>query len=151
MADALDRGLAAAPSPALRSTCVEIGSGTGFATGLLAERFPMVLAVDLSAAMLARAPRGPGHRVRADAAHLPVADRSVDVAVLVNALLFPTELCRVLESHAVVVWVNTSGDQTPIHLPADDVAAALPGDWDGVASTAGSGTWCVVWSAPEQT
>jgi ubiquinone/menaquinone biosynthesis C-methylase UbiE len=130
---------------ARRSVCVEIGSGTGFTTGLLAERFAMVMAVDLSAEMLARAPRVPGHRVLADAAQLPVPDGSVDAAVLVNALLFPAEVRRVLGPSGVVVWVNTSGDATPIYLSADDVAEALPGAWDGVSSTFGDGTWCVVW------
>ncbi len=151
LVDALDRGLAAAPTPASRSVCGEIGSGTGFATGLLAERFALVIAVDLSAAMLARAPHGPGHRVQADAAALPVAGGAVDVAVLVNALLFPDELTRAVGTDGIVVWVNTSGDETPIHLSADDVVAAMPGRWDGVASTAGQGSWCVIWRAPEQT
>ncbi len=144
--DALGRGLAAAPSTR-RATCAEIGSGTGFASGLLAERFAVVVAVDLSAEMLARAPYGPAHRVRADAAALPLPDAAIDVAVLVNALLFPVELERVLAPSGSIVWVNTSGAGTPIHLSAEDVAAALPGSWDGVASGAGWGTWCVVWRA----
>jgi hypothetical protein len=41
------------------------------------------------------------------------------------------------------VWVNSSGDQTPIHLAASDVEATLPGAWDGVASRAGAGLWAV--------
>ena len=48
----------------------------------------------------------------------------------------------------VVVWVNSSGSQTPIHLPAADVAAALPGAWAGVESGAGEGLWCVLRRAP---
>ncbi|MCU1496150.1 MAG: hypothetical protein JWM47_103, partial [Acidimicrobiales bacterium] len=50
----------------------------------------------------------------------------------------------VLGADGVVVWVNSSGDQTPIYLPAEDVAAALPGGWTGVASGAGAGLWCVL-------
>jgi hypothetical protein len=42
------------------------------------------------------------------------------------------------------MWVNTSGDQTPIYLPAEDVVASLPGQWDAVAAEAGWGTWVVV-------
>jgi hypothetical protein len=39
------------------------------------------------------------------------------------------------------VWVNTLGDQTPIHLPAGDVVAALPGAWSGRTARAGTGFW----------
>ena len=57
--------------------------------------------------------------------------------MLVNCFLFPEEVDRVLAPDGVVVWVNSSGAETPIHLPPDDVAAALPGRWTGVESTAG--------------
>lgn len=147
LTDALDRGLATPPWPVHRGTCVEIGSGTGFSSALLADHFDIVMAADLSAEMLGRAPAGPAHRVQADAASLPVCDGSIDAAVLINALLFPTEVARILGPEAVILWVNTAGPGTPIHLPADDVAAALPGRWDGVASQAGRGTWCVLWRA----
>jgi hypothetical protein len=42
------------------------------------------------------------------------------------------------------VWVNTLGDQTPIHLPPGDVERALPGDWNGVTARAGTGQWTVL-------
>jgi hypothetical protein len=42
------------------------------------------------------------------------------------------------------VWVNSSGAETPIHLPPADVVAALPGRWEGVESSAGLGIWCVL-------
>lgn len=124
--------------------CLELGSGTGFSTPWLAARYPVVLAVDLSAQMLLRAPADAGHRVQADGARLPLADGTVDIAVLVNALLFGPELARVLAPSGALVWVNTSGPSTPIHLPAEDVDAALPGTWHGVASRAGSATWTVL-------
>lgn len=127
--------------------CLELGSGTGFATPWLAERFLIVLAADLSAQMLARAPAAPGHRLRADGARLPLRDGSVDALVLINALLFGAEADRVLAPAGRLVWVNTSGASTPIHLPAADVEAALPGAWDGVASQAGAATWTVLWRA----
>jgi hypothetical protein len=57
----------------------------------------------------------------------------------VNALLFPAEVDRVLAPEGSVVWVNSSGDQTPIHLRSEEVAAVLPGEWRGVASRAGQG------------
>ena len=64
--------------------------------------------------------------------------------MLVNALLFPAEVARVLAPGGALVWVNSLGDATPIHLSAADVAKALPGGWGGPASDAGWGTWCVL-------
>ena len=64
--------------------------------------------------------------------------------VLVNMLLFPAEVDRVVGSGGVVVWVNSLAERTPIHLPAADVARALPGRWDGVGSRSGGGAWCVL-------
>jgi SAM-dependent methyltransferase len=140
--DALDRGLAAVGTPA--GLAVEDCSGIGTYSELLADRFGVDLAVDLSLEMLRRAPAGPGRRVQADASQLPLADGAAAAVVLINAFLFPEEVHRVLRADGVVVWVNSSGEETPIHLPADEVAAVLPDDWDGVASRAGAGTWSVL-------
>ena len=60
---------------------------------------------------------------------------------MINMLLFPHEVDRVLRPAGTVVWVNTLGDQTPIHLPPDDVLRALPGDWTGRTASAGIGFW----------
>jgi ubiquinone/menaquinone biosynthesis C-methylase UbiE len=139
--DALTRGLG--PAAVQQGIAIEIGSGIGTYSRLLAERFPLVLAIDLSRPMLARAPAGPAHRVQADASMLPVPDASAAAVVLINAFLFPAEVARVLSQDGAVVWVNSSGAQTPIHLAAEEVLAALPGSWSGVASRAGEGTWCV--------
>ena len=66
--------------------------------------------------MLAHAPRprpaSPGRLVA-----LPVADAPLDVVLMINMFLFPAEVDRVLPPGGHVVWVNTLGDQTPIHLP----------------------------------
>jgi len=124
--------------------CLELGSGTGIATPWLAERFSLVLAVELSAGMLELAPAGVGTRMRADGSRLPLRDGSIDAAVLVNMFLFPDEMARVIAPDGALVWVNTSGADTPIHLPADEVDAAMPGEWSGVASEAGWGTWAVL-------
>jgi len=123
--------------------CVEVGSGTGIATPLLAGAFDLVVAVDLSMEMLVRAPAEPGPRVLADAARLPLPDRSADAVVLLNAFLFPAEVDRVLRPDGAVVWVSAVGDRTPIWLPPDDVVAALPGEWSGVGADAGWGSWVV--------
>lgn len=142
--DALDRGVPAAPA-ADRRVAVDIGAGTGLFSGLLAERFPNVLAVDLACEMLRLHPGGGAHRVQGDASVLPVPDGSVDVLLLANAFLFPTEAPRVLAPTGVVVWINSRGADTPIHLTAHEVDEALPGAWGGVASSAGWGTWSVHW------
>lgn len=142
--DALRRGLDAAPQLDHR-LALELGAGTGLFSAELAARFPEVVALDLAYEMLRRAPAAPAHRVQADAHHLPVADASVDALVLVNMFLFPAEVERVLAPHGALVWANSRGADTPIHLTAEEVDAALPGEWDGVASSAGHGTWSVHW------
>jgi hypothetical protein len=64
--------------------------------------------------------------------------------VLINAFLFPSEVQRVLSAAGVVVWVNSSGEQTPIYLSVEDLVARLSGEWTGSASRAGEGHWCVL-------
>jgi len=135
--DALERG-----GPFADGVAVELGSGTGLATRTIAERLPNLIAIDLSMEMLSLAP-SIAPRVRADASRLPLRDASVATMVLVNMLLFPIEVDRVLARDGALVWVNTIGARTPIHLSADQVDAALPGEWGVVASEAGWGTWCV--------
>lgn len=140
--DALVRGLGTVEPPA--GAAVEVGSGIGSYSHLLADRFATVVAIDLSLAMLTLAPAGPAHRVQADGASLPIRDSSAAAIVLINAFLFPAEVARVLSPDGVVVWVNSSGEQTPIYLSVDDLVSALPGDWTGAWSRAGEGHWCVL-------
>jgi SAM-dependent methyltransferase len=123
---------------------IEVGSGIGTYSPLLAARWDGVVAVELSMEMLRRSPAAPGRRVQADASMLPLPDASAAAVVLINMLLFPAEVDRVLAPGGIVVWVNSSGEETPIHLPPADVAAALPGEWEGVQSRAGVGLWCVL-------
>lgn len=139
--DALTRGL----DPLLGGggLGVEVGSGIGTYTPLLESRFGVVLAVELSWQMLSRAPET-GRRVRADGASLPVRDGAADAVVLINAFLFPAEVDRVLRPGGVLLWVNSSGDQTPIYLSTADVVSALPFPVRGVESSAGAGTWCAL-------
>jgi SAM-dependent methyltransferase len=140
--DAISRGDLGEPGQ--RRSCIEIGSGTGSSTKDLAGCYDRVVALDLSREMLRHAPPEPGLRVQADAARLPLANACADAIVLVNALLFPNEVDRVLAPRGVLVWVNSLGDRTPIHLSAEDVAKALPGEWTGVAAEAGWGIWCTL-------
>lgn len=141
--DALDRG-----DVPLDGRWLELGSGTGAGTRLLHARDVEQVSLDLSPGMLAHAPDGLAPKVRADSAALPFRDDSFDALLLVNMLLFPREVDRVLRHDGVLVWVNTRGDQTPIHLPPGDVERALPGRWDGVASRAGTGLWTVLRRSP---
>jgi ubiquinone/menaquinone biosynthesis C-methylase UbiE len=141
--DALQRGF-----DKVRNTrhgvIAEIGSGIGTYSALLAKRADLVLAIDLSLQMLVRAPRRPAHRVLADASRLPLRDRSVSAVALINAFVFPPEVERVLADDGALLWINISGEQTPIYLSVDDLRRALPGRWRGVASRAGEGSWCVL-------
>jgi SAM-dependent methyltransferase len=135
--DAVERG-----GPFADGLAIELGSGTGLATAAIAERFPRLVAVDLSMEMLRLAP-AVVPRVRADGSALPLAEASVATLLLNNMLLFPAEVDRVLAPDGVLVWVNTLGPHTPIHLSPSEIDAALPGEWNVIASEAGWGTWCV--------
>lgn len=140
--DALERGLGRQASGA--GVAVEVGSGIGTYSGLLAQRFATVLAIDLSLAMLRQAPGGIAYRIQGDGAMLPLRDSSVAAVVLINCFLFPAEVDRILSTDGVLVWVNSSGKQTPIFLDAEELLSALPGEWTGTSSQAGEGTWCVL-------
>ena len=146
VADALARGLPARHG--VGDLCVELGSGIGAYTPKLAAHWSRVLATEVSLEMLRLAPGDVGYRVLADGARLPLESGAADAVVLVNCFLFPAEVERVLAPAGVVVWINSSGNETPIHLPPDDVVAALPGRWTGVRSQAGLGLWCVLWRDP---
>lgn len=140
--DALDRGLDAL-GPAGGSLALELGGGTGLYSGALAERFDVLVTLDLSWEMIRLVPEGAALPVQGDGSRLPFADGALDALVLVNMFLFPAEVDRVLAPGGAVVWVNSRGPETPIHLTADEVDQALLGTWDGVASQAGWGTWSV--------
>jgi ubiquinone/menaquinone biosynthesis C-methylase UbiE len=142
VSDALARGVEATGVPA--GLVVEVGSGIGTYSPLLSERFGAVVAIDLSLAMLRLAPTKPAFRVQADGSRLPLRDASTAAIVLINAFLFPAEVARVLAPDGVIVWVNSSGECTPIYLSSADLLAALPGKWTGTASQAGEGHWCVL-------
>ena len=94
--------------------------------------------------MLRLAPAAPALRVQADGARLPLRDSSAAAVVLINAFLFPAEVERILSPAGALVWVNSSGEQTPIYLSVDDLVAGLTGEWTGTSSRAGEGLWCVL-------
>ena len=134
--DALDRG-----EVPVDGDWLELGSGTGAGTRLLSGVVGSFVATDLSVEMLRHAPGELAPRVHADASMLPFPADSFDAVLMINMLLFPHEVDRVLRPDGAIVWVNSLGDQTPIHLPPDDVLAVLPGDWTGRTARADTGFW----------
>ncbi len=140
LADAIDRG---GPLPG-DGTWLELGAGDGWASAMLAARAPSLLAVELSWRMLAASPDDGVPRLMADASTLPLDDHAVSVAVLMNMLLFPTELDRVLQPGGRLVWVSSRSEATPIHLTPEQVTMAMPGRWGGVAARHGTATWAVL-------
>jgi len=134
--DALDRG-----GVPVDGDWLELGSGTGAGTRLLSGVVGSLVATDLSAEMLRHAPGELAPRVHADASMLPFPTGSFDAVLMINMLLFPHEVDRVLRPSGVIVWVNSLGDQTPIHLPPTDVLTALPGEWSGRTARADTGFW----------
>jgi SAM-dependent methyltransferase len=124
--------------------CLEIGAGTGVGTKVLAEHFEQVIALDIAGEMLNHFHDVSADLVLADGAALPFVAASMDAIVLVNAFLFPAELDRVLTPKGAIVWMNSLAEDTPIHLPPEDVLAALPGQWTAVTAEAGWGQWAVV-------
>ncbi len=146
VADALERGL---PDLGRADVCVELGSGIGAYTPTLAQRWRRVLTVEIAVEMLRLAPAGVGHPLIADGSCLPLADGAASAVVLVNCFLFPDEVERVLGPDGIVVWVNSSGAETPIHLTDEEVLTALPGRWAGVSSGAGQGLWTVLHRAAD--
>ena len=123
---------------------LEVGAGTGLATTRLARYVDHVVAVDVAHGMLQRFVEPAGMPVLSDASALPVGDRSVGTIIAVNAFLFPEEYDRVLKTDGTILWINSLAEDTPIHLPIDDVVRALPGEWTAVSSEAGWGLWATV-------
>ena len=135
LGDALARG-----GPFPRGVCLEVGAGTGNATGDLQAAFDDVISIDLSLAMLSLAsPKS--QQIQADSSRLPVRAGSVAVVALINMFLFPAEVARVLKPDGVVLWVSTNGDATPIYLAPAEVLEALGTTWHGTTAQAGWGTW----------
>ena len=125
------------------SPVVELGAGTGSGTTALAASFDHVVAGDLSAGMLERLPASLASRVRLDGSALPFGNGLVATLVCVNMLLFADEVRRVLAPGGSLIWVNSIGEYTPIHLSAEKVADALGEEFAVTASRAGWGTWAV--------
>jgi SAM-dependent methyltransferase len=144
LAAALDR----VPAPA---RVLDLGTGTGKAARLAAERFPgaEVVGVDLSPAMIEQArrllPEELRPRVRfavADASALPFQDGEFDLVILLNMIPFFSELARITAPGGAIVLAFYSGAATPIYVPPDTLRERLGplgfGDFEELAIGEGS-------------
>jgi hypothetical protein len=124
-------------------TCLELGSGTGLWTPMVAAHFARTVSTDFAPAMLGLSPRTESSLVLADASQLPFREGCFDAAVCVNMFLFPSEYRRVLSPTGSLLYVSTNGARTPIYLSPADVVAAMGSSFVGTTAQAGWGTWTV--------
>ena len=113
---------------------LDLGTGTGSAAFIVANRFPEahVVGVDIAEGMLAQAqtntPSDLANRVRfqpADGSELPFADGSFDLVVLANMIPFFDELARVVVPGGRVVFSFSAGPETPIWVPPERLRQEL--------------------------
>jgi SAM-dependent methyltransferase len=134
--DGLTRGRAQGGGLAL-----EVGCGSGNHTSVIADHCDEVISLDLSFEMLRRVSTVPAGRLLCDASALPIRDSSIDLVVVVNMFVFPSEYRRVLRPTGHLLFVSSLGESTPIYLSPVDVALALGPEFVGLSSRAGSGIW----------
>jgi SAM-dependent methyltransferase len=138
---------------------LDLGTGTGKAARLVAERFPeaTVVGVDLSPEMIDQArallPPELADRVRfevGDAAALPFPDGAFDLVVLLNMIPFFPELARITEPGGTLALAFVGGSGTPIYVPPATLRERLTavgfGSFEELA--AGQGTALVARRAP---
>lgn len=144
--DAFVRGLDALRNPSVPTpdVALELGSGLGTYSGLVTQRFGLAVAAELSEEMHHLAHRTAAARVLSDGSKLPIGNSSLGAVVLINCFVFPAEVDRVLAPGGILLWVNSSGESTPIHLSTQEVVTALPFEVDGFEARAGVGTWCAL-------
>jgi SAM-dependent methyltransferase len=141
------------------SRVLDLGTGTGKAARLAAERFPAaaIVGVDLAPGMVAEAsallPPALSDRVRfeeGDASALRFADGAFDLVILLNMIPFFPELARVTAPGGTIVLAFSSGPQTPIYVPPDTVRHRLAplGLSDVEEVAAGAGTAMIVRRPP---
>jgi ubiquinone/menaquinone biosynthesis C-methylase UbiE len=130
---------------------LDLGTGTGRAAFILANRYPeaQVVGADLAAAMLTeardRTPPELADRVRfeeADAERLPYPDESFELVTLANMIPVFDELARVTAPGGSVVFSFSVGPDTPIYVPPEVLKKELSkrGFSDFADFATGSGT-----------
>ena len=140
--DALERGNVNG------EVALELGAGTCISARVLIPKFQNFFAIDLSFEMLKNVVETAPPLVCADGSSLPLSDGAVDVLILQNMFLFPNEVSRCISEKGCLVWVNSRGSGTPIHLPVEKVIQSLEAAtgyaWNAVCSTMGEATWAVI-------
>ena len=130
--DSLSAALESLDRPPART--LDLGTGTGQAAFVIAERFPEteVVGVDLAPEMLVAAreatPAQLAPRVSfelADASKLPYEDGAFELVTLANMIPFFDELARVTAPGGAVVFSFSGGAETPIYVPSDRLRAEL--------------------------
>jgi ubiquinone/menaquinone biosynthesis C-methylase UbiE len=128
----LDVALDSIDKPPKRA--LDLGTGTGKAAFILANRYPEaeVVGADLAPEMLAdarnRMPPELAGRVRfeeVDAEQLPYPDSSYDLVSLANMIPFFDELARVTAPGGSVVFSFSAGPETPIYVPPEVLTKEL--------------------------
>ena len=149
----LEAALEAAPGEPRR--ILDLGTGTGAAATLLAERYPAaeVTGVDISEPMIELAreklPPALADRLRfevADASELPFSGGEFDLVVQVSTPAFFGETARVLAPGGHLVVVSSLGTGTPFHTPIELLRRGF--EREGLAwvtdGAAGPGTYYVL-------
>jgi ubiquinone/menaquinone biosynthesis C-methylase UbiE len=105
---------------------LDVGTGTGSAALLIAERFPeaRVVGVDIAPEMVERAREKASGRANlsfevGDASALRHDDASFDLVTAANMIPFFDELARVVRPGGTLVVAFSLGPQTPIYVPSE--------------------------------
>lgn len=123
---------------------VEVGSGTGEATRLVAAQARLVAAVDASPAMMSRVPELPNVRwLVGDVRSLPVDPGWADLVVGLNAVPSFREIDRVCAPAGRVLWASSFGPDTPLYIEPERFVRLLGPEWGGIARRVGFGEWCI--------
>jgi SAM-dependent methyltransferase len=124
------------------SWIVEVGCGTGQATGILSGIGAFVVATDVNSSMLLGAP-ALAHTayVQADVRHLPFADGSVPLLVGLNGVPHIPEFQRVVAPGGQILWCTSFAEGTPLYVSPDRFADMLGPEWTAEAGYAGHGDW----------
>jgi malonyl-CoA O-methyltransferase len=141
-AAALDAGAKQVPGSPQR--ILEIGSGTGDGTAVLAAAFPdaRITGVDLSEEMVkaARAAHPGVEFVVADASRLPFEDGSFDLVAQLNVPFYAKEVRRVTKPGGHVLVASTMGKTTPYYTPRSVLRRRLN---EVAYGQAGRGDWFI--------
>jgi SAM-dependent methyltransferase len=123
---------------------VELGAGTGEATGLIAAQARVVVAIDSSHAMIARSTATQNVRwILGDVRSLPLDSGWADLVVGLNAVPSFREIDRVCGPVGRVLWASSFGPDTPLYVEPERFVGLLGPEWVGTARRVGFGEWCV--------